>query len=398
MVQPRRLQYTFGLVFPDPIRVPMSRFRSDFASLLLVSTVLTVTACGSTAGTDTAEAGDSFRDAGLLMRPVNSELDAPWGMDFVDPENLLLTEQGGTLKHLDLKSGSLQTVEGVPASIKHGQGGLLDVMVGGDGWIYLSYAVKAEGGQTTQLARGRLRGASLEDVEILFTAQPVFDSGRHFGSRLVMADGFLYATVGDRGHRHEAQSLKAHNGTVIRLKPDGSVPGDNPFVGEGDALPEIWSYGHRNPQGMAIHPDGTIWVSEHGPQGGDELNRVAPGNNYGWPVITYGEEYGGGKIGEGTAKAGMEQPLKYYVPSIATAGIDFYSGDRYPDWKPSILVTALAYTHLNRVELDGEGLGEEYRYFEDSKLRFRDVQVGPDGYVYVLAGNGLYQVVPDTGG
>ena len=363
-------------------------------NLLLASII---TACGSTSSSNAADPTASYSDQGVQMRPVTRELDAPWGMDFLSPREVLVTEQGGVLKRLDLESGEQRAISGVPRSVKHGQGGLLDVLVGDDGWVYLSYSAAVEGGQTTRLARGRLRGERLEDVEVIFTAQPAFDSRRHFGSRLVMADGYLYASVGDRGHREYAQSLDAHNGTVVRLHPDGRVPADNPFRGDSSALPEIWSYGHRNPQGMARHPDGSLWVSEHGPQGGDELNRLGPGNNYGWPVITYGEEYGGGKIGEGTSKPGMEQPMKYYMPSIATAGIDFYDGDTYPGWKPSVLVTALAYTHLNRVELDGEGLGAEYRYFEDSKLRFRDVQVGPDGYVYVLAGNGLFKVVPDGG-
>jgi len=205
----------------------------------------------------------------------------------------------------------------------------------------------------------------------------------------------LFITVGDRGQRQYAQDLGTNNGKLMRIFADGTIPADNPFVDQPGARPEIYSYGHRNPQGLARNPqDGSIWLSEHGPQGGDELNRLAPGLNYGWPLITYGEEYGGGKIGIGTEREGLEQPVKYYLPSIGTGGIAFYNGSRYPGWKPSLLVAALRYTHINRVELAGAGLGEEYRLFSDSKMRFRDVAVGPNGFVYALAGDSLVKLVP----
>jgi glucose/arabinose dehydrogenase len=340
--------------------------------------------------------------AGVELVPVISNLDRPWGMDFMPDGSLLVTEKGGTLQHIELATGQRRAVPGVPASVVAGQGGLLDVMVaavpGDSPWVYLSYVVDSdtESGYTTRIARARWNDGELETVQVLFTAQPYYTAKRHFGSRLLIADDYLYFTVGDRGNRLYAQDLSRHNGKVMRLHLDGSVPADNPFVAVANARPEIWSYGHRNPQGIARHPrDKSIWVVEHGPQGGDEINRLRAGANYGWPVITYGEEYGGGKIGEGTHQQGMEQPLKYYVPSIATCGAGFYVGDRYPGWTDSLLVTALRGTHINRVGLTETGLGDEQRLFADSKLRFRDVQQGPDGFVYVLAGeDSLLKLTP----
>ncbi|MEE4662183.1 MAG: PQQ-dependent sugar dehydrogenase [Halieaceae bacterium] len=332
------------------------------------------------------------------MKPLTA-LQAPWGMDFINETELLVTEKAGRLLRFELGSGARSEIAGLPDSTAVGQGGLMDVLAYRDGkglWVYLSYTHSSNGKHTTRVARGRLVDDALRDVEVLFTAQPYYKAGRHFGSRLVIADGYLFITVGDRGNRDYAQDLSRHNGKVIRLYPDGRVPRDNPFYGRDGVMAEIWSYGHRNPQGLAQHPDGSLWVSEHGPQGGDELNRLGAGVNFGWPVITYGEEYGGGEIGEGTAKAGMAQPEKYYVPSIATAGIAFNTGARYPGWGPSLFVSALKFTHLNRVALTAEGLGTESRHFGDAGLRFRDVQTGPDGFLYVLAGEGLYRVEPDS--
>lgn len=372
-------------------------------SLFALTLCVLLSACDGTAAVKPAgaEAPKAITDAGLSLQPVYPDLEKPWGMDFLNERELLITQQGGKLLWLNLDTVEIREIEGVPEATEHGQGGLLDVLVesttAGD-MVYLSYTDAGDEGYTTQVARGRLEGDSLVDVEVIFTAEPYYDTKYHFGSRLLIVDDYLFVTVGDRGNRDYAQDLSRHNGKVMRLHRDGRVPKDNPFVGRAGARPEIWSYGHRNPQGLAQHPDGSVWVSEHGPKGGDELNRLAPGNNYGWPVITYGEEYRGGKIGEGTEKAGMEQPIKYYVPSIATCGLAFYTGDTYPGWNDSVLVGALALTHLNRVELDGAGLGAEYRHFDDSQLRFRDVQVGPDGFVYVLAGSGLYRVTPATPG
>ena len=208
------------------------------------------------------------------------------------------------------------------------------------------------------MSRARLEAGKLLAPEILFTARPYFKERRHFGSRLLLDEGFLYLTVGDRGNRELAQRLDTHNGKVIRLLADGQIPADNPFVGVAVARPEIWTYGHRNPQGIVKHPfTGAIWVTEHGPQGGDEINQLKRGANYGWPVITYGEEYGGGKIGEGTHKQYMEQPLAYYQVSPALSGADFYVGNAYPGWEPSLLIASLRQSQIAKWELDGTGLG-----------------------------------------
>ena len=325
------------------------------------------------------------------VRTLLEWLQEPWGMDFLPDGRLLLAEKPGTLKIVTPGTWSVRNVSGVPAVADEGQGGLMDVLVHpqftSNQWVYLSYSIAAEGGFTTRVSRARLRDAALEELEVLFTAAPVFAERRHFGSRLLLDQGLLYITVGDRGNRSKAQSLLTHNGKVLRLTEDGAIPADNPFVGRSDALAEIYSYGHRNPQGIARRP-GTreIWVAEHGPQGGDEINILKAGANYGWPVITYGEEYGGGAIGEGTHKAGMEQPLIYYVPSIGTGGIAFYNVDTYPGWGPSLLVSGLRLARINRLELDEHGQpGKETRLLGNLGMRVRDVQVGPDGMVYALA-------------
>lgn len=325
----------------------------------------------------------------IRVKTLVQWLDEPWGMDFLPNGSLLLTEKPGRIKLVT--PGSWQPVEigGLPAIANEGQGGLLDVLVhprfSENRWIYLSYSVAVEGGVTTRVSRARLKEHSLVELEELFTAMPAFEQRRHFGSRLLIDKGYLYITVGDRGNRTLAQDLSTHNGKVIRLLEDGGVPATNPFVGRAGARSEIYSYGHRNPQGIAKHPgNGRIWVSEHGPQGGDEINILEAGANYGWPVITYGEEYGGGKIGEGTHKAGMKQPLVYYTPSIGIAGMDFYTANTYPGWRDSLMVSGLRLTRINRLELQGDGLGKETRLLGDLNMRVRDVQVGPDGLLYAL--------------
>ncbi len=337
-----------------------------------------------------AERSGPGEHTGLRVKTLVQWLHEPWGMDFLPDGSLLLSEKDGGLKLADPVTWNTVELKGVPAVANEGQGGLLDVLVHPDfernHWIYLSYAVAQDGGFTTRVARARLEGHQLGELEVLFTAAPAYPQRRHFGCRLLLDGGYLYVTVGDRGNRDLAQSLGTHNGKVIRLTEAGAVPADNPFVDVAGALPEIYSYGHRNPQGIAKHPDnGEIWVAEHGPQGGDEINVLRAGANYGWPVITYGEEYGGGAIGEGTHKAGMEQPLIYYTPSIGIAGIGFYTAQTYPGWKPSLLVSGLRLTRINRLELDGNGLGKETRLLGNLGMRIRDVQVGPDGLVYALA-------------
>jgi glucose/arabinose dehydrogenase len=242
-----------------------------------------------------------------------------------------------------------------------------------------------DGRSTTRLARAQLVGDELRDAQVLYTAEPVQDTQKHYGGRLLFSDGYLYMTIGERGHRHLAQQLDTDLGKVLRFHTDGSIPADNPFAGTPGARPAVFSYGHRNPQGLDRHPEtGELWVTEHGPKGGDELNRLIPGANYGWPIITYCEEYRGGKIGEGTAREGMEQPVHYYVPSIATGGLAFYHGDQFPAWRGDAFIGALRKLHLNRVAFDADGSVTEHRLLEDLALRVRDVKVGPDENLYIL--------------
>ena len=361
--------------------------RAPTAFLVILLSVC-VFACSGAANDNTlpADTGD------VTMVTLVENLDDPWGMDFLPGGDLLVTEKTGRLNRIDGRSWTSVPVSGLPAiAQKAGQGGLLDVLVHPDfattRWVYFSYAIADGETYTTRVSRGRLEGDSLSDVETLFTAEPFFKTRRHFGSRLLLDNGYLYITVGDRANRDLAQSLTTHNGKVMRLLEDGSIPQDNPFVGDSTARPEIWTYGHRNPQGMAQHPvNGSIWIAEHGPQGGDEINVLSRGSNYGWPLATYGEEYGGGKIGQGTELEGSVQPIKYWVPSLGTGGIAFYSGDEYSRWQPSLLVAGLKLTRISRLELAGDGVGKEYRLLDESKLRIRDVQFGPDGRLYALAG------------
>ncbi|GHD15542.1 hypothetical protein GCM10007052_19870 [Halioglobus japonicus] len=377
----------------------MSYLRRVFVVLATFSCLFFISACTATEGgagesepllEGAAEQSGPGQPTGLQAKTLLTWLREPWGMDFLPDGRLLLTEKEGVLKIVTPADWSTVDVGGLPEVFSEGQGGLLDVLVHPDfsdnGLIYLSYSIALDGGSTTRVARARLAGEQLEGLEVLFTALPAYNERRHYGSRLLLDDGYLYITVGDRGNRKLAQDLSTHNGKVMRLTESGGTPEDNPFVGQAGARQEIYSYGHRNPQGIAKNPvTGAIWVAEHGPQGGDEINILKAGANYGWPVITYGEEYGGGKIGEGTHKEGLEQPLVYYTPSLGVGGIDFYVGDHYPQWQPSLLVSGLRLKRLNRLELDGEGVGRETRLLGNSDMRIRDVQVGPDGLIYLLA-------------
>jgi len=315
--------------------------------------------------------------------------------------DILVSERGGHLQRLQPRTGELTPISGVPEVFYKGQGGLLDVALHPDfpdeAWVHLTYSVPmGKGRSTTRLARGRLKGNSLQGLEVLYTAQPVKSTVKHYGGRLLFNDNYLFMTMGERGHRDLAQELDNDLGKVLRFNIDGTVPEDNPFARRLDAKPAVFSYGHRNAQGLARHPEtGDLWVTEHGPQGGDELNRLIPGANYGWPVITYGEAYGGGTIGEGTAKAGMEQPVHYYVPSIAPSGLAFYHGDQFPLWRGDAFIGALREFHLNRVSLHSDDSTAEYRMLEKLQLRVRDVKVGPDGNLYILSEQGsLIRLAP----
>ncbi len=319
------------------------------------------------------------------------DLEHPWSLAFLPDGRLLITERPGRLRIVRDWTLDPRPVEGLPAIAAYGQGGLLDVALHPrykeTGWIYLSYAGPGPGGVGTEVLRGRLRGHRLEDLEGIFRLHPKTGAPQHFGSRLVFdRNGYLYVTLGDRGDQDHAQRLDDHLGKIVRLHDDGRPPADNPFRARPDAKPEIFTYGNRNVQGAALHPaTGVLWAHEHGPQGGDEVNVIRAGTNYGWPVITYGRNYGTGTpIGEGTHKAGMAQPIHVWVPSIAPSGMAFYAGDRFPAWRDNLFVGALRAQLLVRLELDGERVVREERMLQNVLGRIRDVRVGPDGFLYLL--------------
>lgn len=330
------------------------------------------------------------------------DLDFPWGFDFLPSGKLLVTEKSGRLRVFDPADNSHEMVEGVPAVHPKGQGGLLDVVVHPDfsenNWIYLSASVELEPEKnTTRILRYRLVNNQLLDEMVIFEAQPALPGNIHYGSAMLFDNaGYLYITMGDRKRRHSAQDLTVSLGKIFRVHDDGSAPRDNPFVSHSDALPGIYSYGHRNPQGITIdRATNRIWAVEHGPQGGDEINLLGAGKNFGWPVITYGEEYGGGAIGEGTHKEGLQQPLHYYVPSIATGGVAWFDGDALPGWKSSLFVAGLRSFSLSRVQLEGGNVVSEERLLEDFTFRARNVKQGPDGLLYLLTENGgLHRIGP----
>ncbi|MFP4560314.1 MAG: PQQ-dependent sugar dehydrogenase [Thiohalorhabdus sp.] len=331
----------------------------------------------------------SDAEAGITVETVARGLDHPWAMAFLPEGDLLVTERSGALLRLDPESGERHTVEGVPEVDAGNQGGLLDVALhpdfGDSRWVYLTWSGECGPGNATHVGRGRLEDDRLADFETLFVAEPCVDSSMHFGSRIAFdGDGHLFVTVGERGERDRAQDLDDHNGSVLRLHEDGSVPEDNPFVDRADARDAIYSYGHRNPQGAALHPEtGEVWIHEHGPRGGDEINIPEPGANFGWPKTTYGREYSGPEIGPDRLP-GTEQPIHYWVPSIAPSGMAFYTGDRFPEWRGDLFVGALALTHLAHLELDGEEVVKERRLLDDRDWRVRAVTTGPDGFLYLL--------------
>ncbi|MCG2593714.1 PQQ-dependent sugar dehydrogenase [Ramlibacter sp. XY19] len=324
---------------------------------------------------------------------VADGLDHPWALAFLPEGRYLVTERPGRMRVVESDGKLGAALAGVPEVVARGQAGLLDVVLDSgfaqNRTLFFCFSEPGEGGNSTALARARLAGDNrrLEEVKVIFRQQPKVASNAHFGCRIVEAkDGNLFMTLGERFSRKEdAQRLDNHHGKVVRVAKDGSVPRDNPFVGRTGALPEIWSYGHRNGQGATLAPDGSLWMHEHGPQGGDEINQPRAGRNYGWPVITYGENYGGGPIGAGiTAKEGMEQPLHYWVPSIAPSGMAFLSSDRYgAAWQGSLFVGSLKFGYLDRIELADGKVRREQRLLEGVG-RVRDVRQGPDGLLYIL--------------
>lgn len=354
-----------------------------FAALVLA---LLLPAFSVTAGTDIYKSQHHNYRVEMLFK----ELDRPWGLAFLPDGQMLVTEKAGRLNLLNPADGSRAPVEGTPKVGDVGQGGLLDVVLHPDfksnRFVYLSYAAAGKGGYTTHVGRGRLDGSALKNFEVLFVAVPFVSGGQHFGSRLAFdRKGHLYVTVGDRGQRDNAQDLGRYHGKLIRLTEAGKPPADNPFVNTSGALPGIWSYGHRNAQGLAFHPEtGVLWLHEHGPRGGDELNLARAGRNYGWPLVTYGREYFGPRIGKEPPVPGIEAPVHHWTPSIAPSGMAFYRGKPFTRWQDDLFVGALAHRKLVRLRLDGERVVQEEDLLKELGWRIRDVRVGPDGFIYVL--------------
>jgi glucose/arabinose dehydrogenase len=321
---------------------------------------------------------------------VASGLEHPWGLAFLPDGRMLVTERPGRLRVVDRGGQLSPPLPGVPQVLAAGQGGLLDVALSPnfeqDRLVYLSFAEPGPGGAGTAVARGRLGDHGLEGTQVIWRQLPKVSGSNHWGSRLIFrSDGTLFVTLGDRfGYRDRAQDLAVTIGKIVRINPDGSVPRDNPFVGRDGARPEIWSYGHRNIQAAALDAHGELWTVEHGARGGDELNHPQPGRNYGWPAITYGVDYSGARIGAGTSRPGMEQPVYYWDPVIAPSGAVFYTGAAFPDWRGDLLVGSLRPGGLVRLRIaDGRAVGEE-RYLGELGERIRDVRQGPDGLIYLL--------------
>ena len=345
----------------------------------------------------------------FVLEKVTDGLGIPWGMAFISDTRLLITEREGNVKLLDTQSKKLARVQGTPAVFAEGQGGLLDVAVPPDftagDWIYFTFVRNKNDQGVTVLARAKLKSNQLVEWQDLLETRSATNTGRHFGSRIAFdgnsdETGYVYFGVGDRGERPNSQDLSNHAGSVMRLYRDGRVPQDNPFIQRADVQPETWSFGHRNPQGMAY--DDTrkrLWLIEHGPRGGDEINLVLPGRNYGWPVISYGKEYWGPlAVGEGTHREGMEQPVKQYTPSIAPGSLLLYSGNAFPAWRGNLFTGALKLRHLNRVTLsaDGKAIGEE-RLLTELNERIRALVESPEGWLYFSTDSGKVYVIKPVG-
>ncbi len=381
--------------------------------------ILSFVLCACTLSGDpgTSESSSAAPDDEVVLERVESEeetfrvvktvdgLEHPWAVDWLPDGRMLITERPGRMVLVD--GDSTTTLSGMPEVWAQNQGGLLDVRVGPNyeesGWIYFSYSASGEGGGGTVLSRAKLDGTSLTNVEELYRQFPFVQSGLHFGSRIAFpGDGTVLVTMGERGQRQAdgpgAQDSTNTIGTTVRLNLDGSIPDDNPFVEHDDIPDEVYSYGHRNQQGMAIHPEtGAVWQHEHGPHGGDELNLVQPGKNYGWPAVTYGDEYSDQSPIGGTEAPGMTQPVEYWDPSPAFSGMAFYTGDKFPNWQNDLFMGALAHMKVLRVELDGQEVAHQEELLRAEIGRIRDVATGPDGYLYLLtdaSDGGLYRLEP----
>jgi len=382
--------------------------RNLFSVALSLSLVCFITSCTSgdkDAGATGAKPGAKeiylSQEGKFTLDTIAKGLKIPFGLDWLPDGRIIFTERGRRDSSISLmdSTGKITPLCNVPPVDNAGQGGMLDVLVHPDyknnGWIYYSYSFRKPDSTTaTIVERAKIENNCLTNIQRIYETYPYFKSSNHYGSRMLIRDGYIFITNGERATAPDSAQLLTNTfGKIIRLHEDGKVPTDNPFVNKKGARPEIWSYGHRNPQGLAFRP-GTdeLWESEHGPQGGDEANIIKPGKNYGWPIITYGEKYGGGKMGTGiTMKEGMEQPMYFYRPSIGPSGMTFYDGDAFPGWKGSVFIGSLAYQHLNRLVIKGTGgmdtVANEERILTGPKWRIRVVKQGPDGLLYVGVDN-----------
>ncbi len=357
-------------------------------AILLPSLFFVLLALGS-CNSNQKDTNTTYEELSFTVDTLASGLDSPWGMEFLPDGRILLVEKPGRLRVWSKGILEDDPVSGLPEVWAHGQGGLLDVKMHPNyeenQIIYIAYSTRGEGGGNTAIGRGRLVDNNLVDFEKIFQGLPYSSAGVHFGSRILFdEDGFLYTTIGDRGRQDNAQTLENYNGKVIRMKDDGSTPDDNPFINEPNAMPLIWTYGHRNIQGMAFHPEtGELWTHEHGPKGGDEINVIIKAENYGWPKATFGINYSGTIITNDTTLPGMRDPILQWTPSIAPCGLEIVSSDKYPHWQGNLLVGALAGQHIQRVVVDGRNVVETEKLLQDF-ARFRAIRQGPDGYIYVV--------------
>lgn len=339
------------------------------------------------------------QNGAVTVTAVATGLQEPWGVAPLPDGSLIVTERDGAL--VRVVDGVASPVRGAPEVASAGQGGLLDVTAARDfassRTLFLTYSKDQGRGSGTAMAAAELSadGTQLENLRDLFVSAPGGNTGRHFGSRVVEGrDGTLFVTIGDRGDRPSAQDRSLHNGSIVRVNRDGTVPADNPFVGQNDILPEIWSYGHRNPQGAGLDARGTLWTAEHGARGGDEVNQIARGANFGWPVISYGVHYSGRKIGEGAARPGMKQPAFFWDPSMAPSGLMVYTGDMFPDWRGDMFVGSLKFSYISRLDVNGDTVREVEQIESDDTLRVRDIVQDADGSIlFISVGNGaVYRI------
>ena len=372
------------------------------AAILLTATLVIAT------GTRGEETEFPSSAGALEVRTFARGLVNPWALAFLPDGRMLVTERPGRIRIVTTEGQLSPPLKGVPEVWAFGQGGLLDIAINKsfsqNNTIFFCFAERSQGGARTAVARARLNDGigRLDDTRIIFRQEGPLSQGNHHGCRIAQADdGNLFVTLGEHfTFRDQAQDLGNHLGKLIRIAPDGSVPAGNPLIGRADARPEIWSYGHRNGQGLAIHPaTGELWEIEHGPRGGDEVNIISKGKNYGWPVIGYGLDYSGARIHESAAKDGMEQPVKYWVPSIAPSGMAFYTGKLFPKWSGSLFTGALAGTMLVRLSLNGNSVASEERLLQNLHERIRDVRQGPDGALWLLtdsAAGRILRVAPSA--